>query len=184
MISKDTVLSEVFDWEKILDGGYVTWLLVQKDEETFVQSELKKTVGQFIGSFRTLVLEICRFDHERADGLRHFTECPFFWINFGCGHPRIMRTKFCIALRLLLLRKKINEDEFDDYRDDIYGNTGALTSSDFQATKGYREEYSHRWIQIDSTTGQKLAAVQVEFGTKLLSLRDEIVGKLEAAFLD
>lgn len=28
-----------------------------------------------------------------------------------------------------------------------------------------------------------MAAVQIEFGTKLLALRDEIAGKLEAVFL-
>ncbi len=182
MISKDTTLSDVLDWEKILDGGLVTWLLVKTDEEVLIKVELKKTVSQFMVGFRALVLEICRFDHERADGLRPFTECPFLWINFGCGHPRIIRAKFCIALRLLFLRKQINEDELDDYRYKIYGNTGALTSSDFQATRGYNDEYNHGWIQSISPTGQKMGAVQEEFGTKLLALRDEIVGKLEAVF--
>lgn len=52
--------------------------MVQTDEEAIIKAELKKTVSQFIVGFRTLVLEICRFDHERTDGLRHFTECPLF----------------------------------------------------------------------------------------------------------
>lgn len=183
MISKDTILSEVLDWEKILDGGYVTWAMVQKGEETNIQKQLAKTVSQFIGDFRGLVAELCGFDHERVDRPRYFYLCPYFWRNVSCGHPRVIRAKFKIARILLLSKWTITRERCQNYRDQVYRYTEPLTGADFRATFGYREEHENWWIQPDSPTGQKMGAFQKDFGTKLLALRDEIAGKLEAVFL-
>lgn len=161
---------------------YTTWLLGQEKEEKLIETELAKTVAEFIIGFKKMIIVLCRFHHERAGELRPFVDCQHFWINMACGHPRVIRARFKIAYLLLFRVRAITENEMEEYRDRVWEYTEPLTNADFRATDWYRREYKAGWIPDNSPTGQKMHDFQQEFGTKLTSLRDEIVQKLEIIF--
>lgn len=106
-----------------------------------MKAELKKTVEEFIAGFKRLVVNLCKFDHERADKLRFFFACQYFGLNMVCGHPRLIRAKFKIAYLLLRRRRKISETKMEEYREKVYEFTEPLTGADFRATSGYRREF-------------------------------------------
>jgi hypothetical protein len=77
MIQGNSKVGELLEIELIKDSqdSLVAGVPLYEAEKRFLQQELQKTVREFLESFRTLIVELCHFHHEKPDSGIFFTAC-------------------------------------------------------------------------------------------------------------